>query len=106
MQGFAEAVHPRTAQSENTMKRTSQPTGKDLPSRLFASNPALLMGAAFELGMLLGKRTGKTAMGRKVRESVTEVADRVVQLAPDAVVNLVPELAPAKARARRRTGKK
>jgi len=89
------------------MKRTSPPDhGKNLPSRLFASNPALLIGAAFELGMLLGRRSGRTAMGRKVRESVTRAADSVVRLAPDAVANLVPELVPAKPRSRRRTARK
>ena len=90
------------------MKRTSQSRAKDLPSQIFASNPALLIGAAFELGMLLGRRSGRTAIGRKVRASVSDVVDQAVRLAPDAVVNSVPELAPAPARARprRRTAKK
>ena len=88
------------------MKRTSQSRAKDLPSQLFASNPALLIGAAFEIGMLLGRRSARTAMGRKVRDSVNSVADQAVRLAPDAVVKLVPQLAPAKPRPRRRTPKK
>lgn len=82
------------------MKRTSQTRAKDLPSQIFAANPALLIGAAFEIGMLLGRRTGKTAMGRKVRTSVDGVIDQAVLLAPDAAVKLVPQLAPAKRRAR------
>ena len=88
------------------MKRTSQSRAKDLPSQLFASNPALLIGAAFEIGMLLGRRSARTAMGRKVRDSVNSVADQAVRLAPDAVVKLVPHLAPAKPRPRKRTAKK
>ena len=88
------------------MKRTSQSRAKDLPSQIFASNPALLIGAAFELGMLLGRRSGRTAIGRKLRASVSDVVDQAVRLAPDAVVNLVPQLAPATARPRRRTAKK
>jgi hypothetical protein len=88
------------------MKRTSQSRAKDLPSQLFASNPALLIGAAFEIGMLLGRRSARTAMGRKVRDSVNSVADQAVRLAPDAVVKLVPQLAPAKPRPRKRTAKK
>jgi hypothetical protein len=88
------------------MKRTSQSRAKDLPSQLFASNPALLIGAAFEIGMLLGRRSGRTAMGRKVRDSVSDVIDQAVQLAPDAVVKLVPQLAPTKPRPRRRTATK
>ena len=88
------------------MKRTSQNSPKDLPARIFAANPALLIGAAFELGMLLGRRSSRTAMGRKVREAVATTTGQVVRLAPDAVVNLVPELVPVKARARKRTAKK
>ena len=88
------------------MKRTSQSRAKDLPSQLFAANPALLIGAAFEIGMLLGRRSARTAMGRKVRDSVNSVADQAVRLAPDAVVKLVPQLAPAKPRPRKRPGKK
>ena len=45
-------------------------------------------------------------MGRKLRESVSSVADQAVRLAPDAVVKLVPQLAPAKPRPRRRPAKK
>ena len=88
------------------MKRTSQSRAKDLPSQLFASNPALLIGAAFEIGMLLGRRSGRTAMGRELRKTVGSVADEAVRLAPDAVVKLVPQLAPAKPRPRRRAAKK
>ena len=88
------------------MKRTSQSRAKDLPQQLFAANPALLIGAAFEIGMLLGRRSGRTAIGRKLRASVSDVVDQAVRLAPDAVVNLVPQLAPAPARPRRRTAKK
>ena len=86
------------------MKRTTQHSPKNLPARLFAANPALLIGAAFELGILLGRRSGRTAMGRKVREHIAHATGEVVRLAPDAVVNLVPEFAPVKAR--RRTAKK
>jgi hypothetical protein len=88
------------------MKRTSQNRAKDLPSQIFASNPALLIGAAFEIGMLMGRRSGRTAFGKKVRSQVNRVADQAVRLAPDAMVNLVPQLAPAKARPRRRTAKR
>jgi hypothetical protein len=85
------------------MKRTSQTRAKDLPSQIFAANPALLIGAAFEIGMLIGRRSGRTAMGRKVRESVDGVIDQAVRLAPDAAVKLVPQLAPVRKRARMRT---
>ncbi len=88
------------------MKRTPQSRAKDLPSQLFAANPALLLGAAFEIGMLLGRRSGRTAIGRKVRAGVGEVVDQAVRLAPDAVTNLMPQLVPARARPRRRTAKK
>lgn len=83
------------------MKRTSQSSAKDLPSQIFAANPALLIGAAFEIGMLLGRRSGRTAMGRKVRDSMDSVIDQAVSLAPDAAVKLLPpELKPAKKRTR------
>jgi hypothetical protein len=89
------------------MKRTSQhKRPQDLPSRIFASNPSLLLGAAFEIGMLLGRKTGRTAMGRKVRGAVTRAADEAVKLAPDSMVALVPQLAPVRTRARRRTAAK
>jgi hypothetical protein len=94
------------------MKRAPQSPAKDLPSQLFASNPAMLIGAAFELGMLLGRRSGRTAAGRKVRETVNDAVEQVVQLAPDAMVKLVPQLAAAKPkpkptpRPRKRTTKK
>jgi hypothetical protein len=84
------------------MRRTSQTRSQDLPTRLFAANPALLIGAAFELGMMLGKRSAKTAIGRKVRQQVAHATGEVVRLAPDAVVNLVPELEAMKERPRRR----
>ena len=87
------------------MKRTPQNRAKDLPSQLFASNPALLLGAAFEIGMLLGKRGGRTAVGRKVRATVGDVVDQAVRLAPAAMVGMVPQLAPAKLRARKRAAK-
>ena len=83
------------------MRRTSQSRYPDLPTRLFAANPALLIGAAFELGILLGRRSAKTAIGRKVRQQIAHATGEVVRLAPDAVVNLVPELAPIKERPRR-----
>src|ERR1043166_5974208 len=38
---------------DRLMKRSSQSRAKDIPSQLFAANPALLIGAAFEIGMLL-----------------------------------------------------
>jgi hypothetical protein len=88
------------------MKRPAQSRAKDLPSQLFAANPALFIGAAFEIGMLLGRRSGRTAMGRKVRENVHGAMDQAIHLAPDSVVNLVPQLAPAKPRARKRAAKK
>jgi hypothetical protein len=88
------------------MKRTSPSRAKDLPSQLFASNPALLIGAAFEIGMLLGRRSGRTAIGRKVRAGVGGVVDQVVRLAPDAMAGLVPDLVPVRTRSRRRTSKK
>jgi hypothetical protein len=88
------------------MKRTSQSRAKDLPQQLFASNPSLLIGAAFEIGMLLGRRSARTAAGRKVRDTVGAVVDQAVRLAPDAVTNLMPQLVPAKARPRRRTARK
>jgi len=82
------------------MSRTPENRAKDLPSQLLASNPGLLIGAAFEIGMLLGRRSGRTAMGRKVRDAVSDVVDQAVRLTPDALVKLVPDLAPAKPRRR------
>ena len=84
------------------MKRPSQNSAKNLPAQLFAANPALLIGAAFEIGMLLGRRSAKTAMGRKVRGTVYGAVDQAVALAPSSVADLVPQLAPAKPRARKR----
>jgi hypothetical protein len=91
------------AHPEKSMKRTSHTRAKDLPQQIFAANPALLIGAAFEIGMLLGRKSGRTAMGRKVRESVDGVIDQAVRLAPDAAVKLVPQLAPVRKAARART---
>jgi hypothetical protein len=91
---------------ESRMKRTSSPRPADLPARVFASNPALLIGAAFEIGMLLGRRSGRTALGRKVRDKVGDVATQVVKLAPDAMATLVPDLVPVRTRARRRSSKR
>jgi hypothetical protein len=88
------------------MPRTPQNRAKDLPSKLLASNPALLIGTAFEIGMLLGRRSGRTAMGRKVRDAVSDVVEQAVQLTPDALVKLVPQLVPAKPRPRRRSARK
>ena len=84
------------------MKRTTLSRARDLPARIFAANPALLLGAAFEIGMLLGRRSGRTAAGRRVRAGLNTVTDQVAHLAPDAMVKLVPQLAPAKPRARPR----
>ena len=89
------------------MKRTSQRNRpQDLPSRIFASNPSLLIGAAFEIGMLLGRRSARTAMGRKVRDGVNRAVDEAVKLVLDSMVVLVPQLAPVRTRARRRTAKR
>ena len=84
------------------MRRTAQTRSQDLPTRIFAANPALLIGAAFELGIMLGRKSAKTAMGRKVRQHIAHATGEVVRLAPDAVVNLVPELEELKERPRRR----
>ncbi len=70
--------------------------------RLFAANTFLLVGMAFDLGVVLGRRTAATLMGKKVRNQVSNLADRVVDLAPDSVANLVPDLLPSKPRGRRR----
>jgi hypothetical protein len=76
--------------------------------RIFAANSALFIGMAFDLGMVLGRRAGTTLLGRKVRSGVSDLADRVVTLAPSAVSNLVPDLLPTKPKAPRRkpSGKK
>src|SRR3954462_12729487 len=103
MQVSLRTCTPASHATESPMKRTSQSRAKDLPSQIFAANPSLLIGAAFELGMLLGRRSGRTAAGRKVRDSVSAVVDQAARLAPDAVANLVPQMAPAKPRPRRRT---
>ena len=88
------------------MKRSSQSRAKDIPSQLFAANPALLIGAAFEIGMLLGRRSGRTTMGRKVRTSVSGAMEQAVRLAPDSMVKLVPQLAPAKPKRRAKPRKR
>src|SRR4051812_25886494 len=106
MQVSLRTCTPASHATESPMKRTSQSRAKDLPSQIFASNPALLIGAAFEIGMLLGRRSSRTALGRKVRDQVNRVADQAVRLAPNAMVDLVPQLAPAKPRRRRRTAKR
>jgi hypothetical protein len=76
--------------------------------RLFAANSMLLIGMAFDLGMVLGRRTGMTLLGSKVRRQVSNLTDRVVTLAPNSVSNLVPDLLPSKSKAPRRkaSGKK
>ena len=74
------------------MKRPPQTRAKSLPAQIFASNPALLIGAAFEIGMLLGRRSGRTGVGRKLRANVNSVADQAVRFVPGAVANLVPLL--------------
>ena len=88
------------------MKRPPQTRAKSLPAQIFASNPALLIGAAFEIGMLLGRRSGRTGVGRKLRANVNSVADQAVRFVPGAVANLVPLLSPAKPRSRRRAAKR
>jgi hypothetical protein len=71
-------------------------------NRLFAANSLLLIGMAFDVGIMLGHRTGATLLGRKIHTRVSNLADRVVALAPDSVSNLVPDLLPPKSRASRR----
>jgi hypothetical protein len=70
--------------------------------KLFAANSVLLVGMAFDLGLTLGRRTASTLVGRKVRRQVTDMAERVIDLAPASVANLVPDLAPSKSRPARR----
>jgi hypothetical protein len=83
---------------------------KLLPSsfyRLFADNSVVLIGIAFDLGLALGRRTGSTPVGKKVSRQMTDMVERVVELAPSSVAKLVPDLAPAKTRAApRRKSKK
>jgi hypothetical protein len=86
------------------MSRTSDKTS--LPNtfyQLFAANPSLLIGMAFDVGMVLGRRTGATVTGKKVRSQVSNLAERIVELAPDSVANLVPDILPWKPRARRKS---
>jgi len=67
--------------------------------KLFATSSVLLVGMAFDLGLALGRRTGSTLLGKKVRRQVTDMAERVIELAPASVANLVPDLAPSKPKA-------
>jgi hypothetical protein len=90
------------------MSRTSDKTSlSNTFYQLFAANPSLLIGMAFDVGMVLGRRTGATATGKKVRSQVSNIAERIVELAPDSVANLVPDILPSKPRTTRRksTGK-
>ncbi len=67
-------------------------------ARLFEKNSVLILGMAFEAGMLLGRRTNIPLTARKVRQGVSSFADQVVMLAPSSVTRLVPDLSPAKTR--------
>ncbi len=77
-------------------------------ARLFTNNPALLIGIAFEAGMLLGRYTKVPVSGRKVQKGVSNFADQVLTLVPDSVTKLVPDIFPSKARkpARRKSAVK
>ena len=78
-------------------------------ARLFAANPALLIGIAFEAGMLLGRYTKMPASGKKMQKGVSNLTDQVLTLVPSSVTKLVPDIFPAKSRkpSRRKTsGKK
>jgi hypothetical protein len=68
----------------------------DVIQKLFAANSVFLVGLAFDLGLSLGRRSGSTDVGRKVRRQVTDLAEKVIDLAPASVANLVPDLAPSK----------
>ncbi|MEA2976389.1 MAG: hypothetical protein QOF19_1909 [Alphaproteobacteria bacterium] len=86
------------------MSRTSDKTSLSHSFyQLFATNPSLLIGMAFDVGMVLGRRTGATVTGKKVRSQVSNLAERIVELAPDSVANLVPDILPSKPRARRKS---
>lgn len=77
-------------------------------ARLFTTNPALLIGIAFEAGMLLGRYTKVPVSGRKVQKGASNFADQVLTLVPDSVTKLVPDIFPSKARkpARRKSSAK
>jgi hypothetical protein len=79
-------------------RRSDKRTLPDSFYKLFAANSVLLIGMAFDIGLALGRRTGSTLLGKKVRRQVTEVAERVIDLAPTSVTNLVPNLSPSKPR--------
>ncbi len=76
--------------------------------RLFVANSVLFVTIAFDLGIMLGRRTGAALLGRKVRNPVSTLADRVATLAPSSVSSLVPDLLPSKPSGSRRksSGKK
>ncbi len=65
-------------------------------ARLFEKNSVLLIGMAFEAGMLLGRRTNIPLTAGKVRDGFSNLADQIVTLAPSSVTRLVPNLLPAK----------
>jgi hypothetical protein len=90
------------------MARTSHQQSNllDTFSRLFAANPALLISVAFEAGKALGRYTNVSPRTKKVLDGIADLADQVVELAPNTMTNLVPELFPAKARTRRKTTRK
>jgi hypothetical protein len=94
--------------SPHTSKLASQLS--DSFSEIYAEHSAVLIGMAFDLGVMLGRRTHATALGKKVRKGVSKVADQMVTLAPDSMANLVPDLHPAKGRRtssrRKNSGKK
>ena len=96
------------------MRRTSSPASDTKSklsgsfARLFTTNPALLIGIAFEAGMLLGRYTKIPDSGKKVQKGVSNLADQVLTLVPDSVTKLVPDIFPSKARkpARRKSAAK
>jgi len=67
-------------------------------AQLFERNSVLILGMAFEAGMLLGRRTNIRLTAGKVRQGFSSFADQVVTLAPSSVTRLVPDLLPAKTR--------
>jgi hypothetical protein len=70
--------------------------------KFFADNSVLLVGMAFDIGLTLGRRTASTMVGGKVRRQVTDIAERMIELAPTSVANLVPDLMPSKPKPARR----
>ncbi len=86
------------------MRRTSSPASDTKSklsgsfARLFTTNPALLIGIAFEAGMLLGRYTKVPVSGRKIQKGASNFADQVLTLVPDSVTKLVPDIFPSKAR--------